>query len=130
MVLIICQKADKYPRLLEICQTTTASIDNATWICSNCPSNLSNGKLTVCSKANKMGFPVKPQCLNLALLEERLISMHIPFMQLSTCSNVVNVPADINSTVGTLPRPINESQTIPVRSKYHYQFQNERPKGV
>ena len=56
-------------------------------------------------KANKMGFPVKPQCLNLAPLKERLISSRIPFIQirelprggqLSIHGNVVNSPADVN----------------------------------
>ena len=53
-----------------------------------------------------MGFPVKPECLNLTPFEERLISPRIPFMeihelprggQLSIHGNVVNVPADVNS---------------------------------
>ena len=57
-----------------------------------------------------MGFPVKPQGLNLTPLEERSISPRIPFMQihelprggqLSVHGNVVNVPADVNSTVST-----------------------------
>ena len=56
--------------------------------------------------------------------------------QLSIHGNVVNVPADVNSTVSVLPRPINESQTIPIKLKrrlgykHHYQFQNVRPKKV
>ena len=141
--------ANKYPKcckkLLEACITSTTIIDNTKWICSTCHSNLSDGKLPVCSKANKMGFPVKPQCLNLTPLEERLISPRIPFMQirelprggqLSIHGNVVNVPADVNSTVSTLPRSINESQTIPVKLnrrlsyKHHYQFQDVRPRKV
>ena len=53
--------------------------------------------------------------------------------QLSIHGNVVNVPADVNST---LPRSIDESQTIPtqlkrrLRYKHHYQFQNVRPRKV
>ena len=92
-----------------------------------------------------MGSYPSPQCLNLTPLEERLISLCIPFMQirelprgrqLSIHSNVVNVPADVNSTVSTLPRSINESQTIPIKLKgrlsykHHYQFQNVRPRKV
>ena len=45
------------------------------------------------------------------LLEERFISSYIPFMQIR---NVANVPADVSSTVTALPRPIHESQTIPI----------------
>ena len=62
-------EANKYPKcsetLLKACIPTTTSIDNTKRICSTCHSNLSNGKLHDWSKANKMGFPVKPQSLNL-----------------------------------------------------------------
>ena len=43
---------------------------------------------------------------------------------------------DVNSTVHSLPRPISESQTIPIKLKrclsykHHYQFQNVRPMKV
>ena len=52
-----------------------------------------------------MGFPVKPQCLNLTPIEERLIYPRIPLMQirelprcrqLSIHGNDVNVLADVN----------------------------------
>ena len=141
--------ANKYTKctknLLDACITGKTSVDKTEWVCSTCHSNLSDGKLPVCSKANKMGFPVKPECLNLTCLEERLISPRIPFMQirelprggqLSIHGNVVNVPADVNSIVNTLPRPINESQTIPIKlkrklsDKHHYLFQNVRPRKV
>ncbi len=111
-----------------------------------CHSNLKAGKLPTCAQANKMTFPEKPDVLkDLTPLEERLISPRIPFIQvrelprggqLSIHGNVVNVPADVNSTVSILPRPINESQTIPIKLKrclgykHHYQFQNVRPSKV
>ena len=141
--------ANKYTKstkhLLYVCITGRTSVDNMEWICSTCNSNLSDGKLPVCSKANKMTFPVKPECLNLTSLEQRSISPRIPFMQirelprggqLSIHGNVVNVPADVNSVVNTLPRPINESQTIPIKLKrilsykHHFQFQRVRPRKV
>ena len=56
--------------------------------------------------------------------------------QLSIHGNVVQVPADVNSTASTLLRSTNESQTIPVKLKrrlsykHHYQFQNVRPRKV
>jgi len=37
--------------------------------------------------------------------------------QLSIQGNVVNIRADVNSVVNTLPKPINESQTIPKKLK-------------
>ena len=62
-------EANKYTKcsktLLKACITTSTSIDNTKWICSTCHSNLSDGKLPDCSEANKMGFLVKPLCLNL-----------------------------------------------------------------
>ena len=88
------------------------------WICGTCYLNLKSGKLPSCAKANKMTFSEKPNVLkDLTPLEERLISPRIPFMQvrelssgdqLSIHGNVVNVPADVNSTVSVLPRPINK----------------------
>ena len=127
------------------CVTGLRSVDATEWICTTCDSNLRKGKLPSCSKANKMSFPKKPELLDLTPLEERLISPRIPFMQirelprggqLSIHGNIVNVPSDVNSTVHCLPRPINESQTIPIKLKrrlsykHHYQFQNVRPKKV
>ena len=56
--------------------------------------------------------------------------------QLSIHGNVVNVPADVNSTVRTLSMSVNESQTIPIKLKqrlsykHHHQFQNVRPRKV
>ena len=132
--------------ILNLCLTGVKSIGNTEWICGTCHSNLKAGKLPSCAKANKMIFPEKPDVLkDLTPLEERLISPRIPFMQvrelpsggqLSIHGNVVNVPADVNSTVSVLPRPINESQTIPIKLKrrlgykHHYQFQNVRPSKV
>ena len=100
---------------------------------------MTEGKLPQCSKVNGMSFPNEPSVLDLTPLEERLILPQIPFMQtcelprggqLSIHGNVVNVSSDVNSTVHTLPRLINESQTIPKKPKrrlshkHHYQFQN------
>ena len=93
-----------------------------------------------------MTFPEKPDVLkDLTPLEERLILPRIPFIQvrelptggqLSILGNVVNVPAHVNSTVSVLPRPVNDTQTIPIKLKWrlgykhHYQFQNIRPTKV
>ena len=48
----------------------------------------------------------------------QIISCELPRGgQISIHSNVVNVPADVNSVVNTLPKAINESQTIPIKLK-------------
>ncbi len=131
--------------ILNLYLTGVKSVDDTEWICTTCHSNLT-GKMPSCAKANKMTFPVIPELSkNLTPLEERLISPRIPFMQvrelpsggqLSIHGNVVNVPADVNTIVSVLPRPINESQTIPIKLKrrlgykHHYQLQNVRPAKV
>ena len=46
------------------------------------------------------------------------------------------MPSDVNSTVHCLPRPLSESQIIPIKLKrrlgykHHHQFKNVRPKKV
>lgn len=140
---------DKYdlcsPNMIKLCITSVKSVENSEWICKSCHSSLLAGKLPVFSKANGMGFPEKPDILNLSALEERMVSPRIPFMQLrelprggqlSIHGNVVNVPADVNSTVNSLPRPLNDLQTIPIKLKrrliykHHYMLENVRPLNV
>ena len=73
-----------------------------------------------------MSFPEKPDVLNLTSLEERLVAPRIPFMQirelprggqLSIHGNVVNVPADVTTTVNCLPKLLSEWGTINYCSK-------------
>ena len=83
--------------------------------------------------------------LNLTSLEERLVAPRICFMQLrelprgrqlKICGAVVNIPANVNSTVSSLPRASDDSYTVAVRLKrrlaykHHYQFEVVRPKKV
>ena len=84
------------------------------------------GKTPKLSVINGMGFPNKPPELNLSNLEERLISLRIPFMQIralnsggqfSLKGSVVNVPANIEPTIRALPRMQNEAEIIPVKLK-------------
>ena len=71
--------------LVKSCLTGFKSVNATEWICITCDSNLKKGKLPSCSKANKMGFPDKPDILNLTSLEERLISPQIPHRSGSYC---------------------------------------------
>ncbi|KAL9977890.1 hypothetical protein ACROYT_G015348 [Oculina patagonica] len=56
--------------------------------------------------------------------------------QLKICGAVVNVPANVNSTVSSLPRAFDDSYTVAVKLKrrlaykHHYQFEVVRPKKV
>ena len=53
--------------------------------------------------------------------------------QLSIHGNIVNVPPYVRSTVTTLSRPIDASQTLPIKLKqhlsykHHYQYENVQP---
>ena len=92
-----------------------------------------------------MKFIEKPAELNLNILEERLVSLRIPFMQIralnsggqfSLKGSVVNVPSDIEPTIHALPRLQNKSETIPVKLKRMKEFkhavttENVRPVSV
>ena len=80
MIINTVHQVHKNP--IDVCITGKASADNTEWVSSTCHSNLSEGKLPVCFKANKRNFPVKPECLNFTPLEERLKFLCIPFMQI------------------------------------------------
>ena len=84
--------------------TDFKSVSNEEWICHTCLSALRDSKIPKLSVANGMKWPDKPLELNLHQLEERLIALRIPFMQIrelprggqySLKGNVINVPVDI-----------------------------------
>ena len=56
--------------------------------------------------------------------------------QVNLKGNIVNVPADVNSTIKALPRMINENETIMLKLKrklsykHHVAFENIRPNKV
>ena len=131
--------------LLQICITGYTSVDNREWICNTCLFNIRQGKIPKLSLMNGMKFPQRPPELNLNNLEERLIALRIPFMQIRTLNSggqfslkgaVVNVPAEIEPTIRALPRLPNESETIPVKLKRMKEFkhavatENVRPFAV
>ena len=62
--------------------TEVTSVGNEEWICHTCLSAFRDSKLPKLSVANGMKWPVKPPELNLHQLEERLIALRIPFMQI------------------------------------------------
>ncbi|KAJ8049090.1 ATP-dependent DNA helicase pfh1 [Holothuria leucospilota] len=121
------------------------SKENDPWICRTCHLYVTSGKTPPLGRDNNMTLLEVPDELNLHSLEERLVSLRTPFMQirelprgrqLSLKGNVVNVPADVSTTVKTLPRRIDETQTIPVKFKrklsfkHSVQSQNVRPSKV
>ena len=112
--------------LLKKCLTGYTSVANREWICNTCLFHIKQGRIPKLSFINGMKFPQKPPELNLSNLEERLISLRIPFMQIRTLNSggqfslkgsVVNVPAEIEPTIRALPRTQNKSETMPVKLK-------------
>ena len=106
--------------------TDFASVGNEEWICHTCLSALRESKPPKLSVANGMKWPDKPPELNLHQLEERLIALRIPFMQIrelprggqySLKGNVINVPVDIQPTINCLPRPMDENFTVAIQLK-------------
>ena len=80
-----------------------------------------------CSIANGNSFPAIPdELIDLYPLEFRLVSPRLPFMQirqaprgkqLKLTGNIVNVPANVNLTVKTLPRSLNNEGTVEDKAK-------------
>ena len=106
--------------------TDFTSVGNEEWICHTCLSALRESKPPKLSVANGMKWPDKPPELNLHQLEERLIALRIPFMQIrelprggqySLKGNVINVPVDIQPTINCLPRPMDENFTVAIQLK-------------
>ena len=106
--------------------TIFISVNNKEWICHTCLSALRDSKIPKLSVTNGMKWPIKPPELNLHQLEERLIALRIPFMQIrelprggqySLKGNVINVPVDIQPTINCLPRPMDENFTVAIQLK-------------
>ncbi|XP_062569080.1 uncharacterized protein LOC134231172 [Saccostrea cucullata] len=125
--------------------TSTVSVENMEWICNTCSSSIRENKIPKLSVLNGMMWPLKPMELDLFPLEERLVSLRIPFMQIrelprggqySVRGNIVNVPVDIQPTVNSLPRKLDENVTVPVKLKKKLSYQkcdyheNVRPTKV
>ena len=62
--------------------TSITSVDDEEWICHTCLTSLKEGRIPKLSVANGMTWPEKPLELMLHPLEERLVALRIPFMQL------------------------------------------------
>lgn len=127
------------------CFTNQKSVDDTEWICHTCNASNKQHKIPRLSIANKMGFPERPKELELYPLEERLVSLRIPFMQirqlprggqLSIKGNVVNVPIDIQPTIHSLSRTLDKYGTISVKLKKKLSYkscdfsENVRPMAV
>ena len=113
-------------RIRELYCTKFTSVNDEEWVCHTCLNSLKDSKMPRLSVANGMNWPNKPPELNLHQLEERLIALRIPFMQIrelprggqySLKGNVINVPVDIQPTINCLPRPMDENFTVAIQLK-------------
>ncbi|GFT15586.1 ATP-dependent DNA helicase [Trichonephila clavipes] len=85
------------------------------------------GNVPPLAVSNGFKYPYQPACLAaLNDLEERFVSLCIPFMQIKECSydrqlgikgTIVNVPITLNQTVSTLLKNINDTATVHVKLK-------------
>ena len=121
------------------------SLGNAEWVCKTCDSHLVKNKIPPCAVVNGLAFPRKPKFFDLSELECRLLAPRIAFQklmqaprgkQLKIYGNIVNVPADVASTVSILPRLPSEAGTIKINLKRKLQYTryalsfNVRPQKV
>jgi len=109
------------------------TIDNVEWVCKTCHSHLVKNKIPPCAVVNGLVFPQKPSFCDLNELECRLLAPSIAFQklmqaprgkQLKIHGNIVNVPADVASTVSMLPRLPSEGSTIKVTLKRKLQYKS------
>ena len=121
----------KHQILLETCLTDFKSVNDKEWLCMSCKRQIYEGQIPKLSEANKVGFPKRPLELDINGLEEFLAAPLSAFMKirslpvcgLTTCGqklmvgNVVHVPNNVATTVRTLPRTLDEMDTIAVNIK-------------
>ncbi|XP_064645914.1 uncharacterized protein LOC135499178 [Lineus longissimus] len=127
------------------CFTRKLSVDSCEWLCNTCHNALKQKKIPKLAFINGFQFPRKPPELQLHPLEERLISLRIPFMtiyqlprgnQLQLQGAVVNVPVDIAPVIRSLPRTLDMAETIPISLKKRLVYkknqykENVRPMAV
>ena len=119
------------------------------YVCTTCINHIGQGKIPPTSAANRVGFhhiPPKPELTGLTNLEARLVSARIPFMWIKMkpgssgmkCikGTMTCVPADVTTTVESLPRNVNEVDVVHVELKKNvdhktvYAKENIRPAVV
>ncbi|KAJ8017378.1 hypothetical protein HOLleu_45264 [Holothuria leucospilota] len=128
---------------LQWCITNILSFDNEKYLCTTCIRNLKQGDKPLLATSNNLSFGnIPPALVDLYPLEERLVAARIPFMQIRALpcgdqlklkGSVVNVPANVSTTISVLPRTLNEAEIITLRLKrklefsHDYLFDNVRP---
>ena len=121
----------KHQPLLEECLTQYKSINEKQWLCLSCKREIYDGLVPKLSQMNKVGFPERPPELDLNRLEEFFVAPLSAFMtirSLPVCGlvsagqklligNVVHVANNVGTTVSSLPRMLDDMDTVAVRIK-------------
>ena len=122
------------------------SIDGREWMCKTCDRSLLGGSLPLQAKANGLQLnEVPPELCGLNALEQRLISLRVPFMKMvalpsgkqrSIHGPAVNVPLKVDTICDVLPRLPSQSELVPLKLKRkvayqgHYMYDFVRPQKV
>ena len=126
-------KKNKTNTIFQLCRTNYKSIDNKEYICNTCKKYIYKNKIPVISVKNGCIFPPKPKELDLFNLEERFISPVMAFMlihqlfpggQLSLYGSICHLPIQIGKVIETLPRTLDQYETISVKLKRRLCYKN------
>ncbi|GIY86284.1 ATP-dependent DNA helicase [Caerostris darwini] len=114
--------------------------------CKTCSDHIRKRNVPNLAASYGFRYPEQPYCLSeLNDLEERLVALRIPFMQIRELGrdrqygikgSVTNIPNDLHKSVDCLPRKINDSATIYVKLKKrlyfksHFMYQCVNPNRV
>ena len=126
--------------------TSFATFQSKNWICRTCNLALRKKKIPCQASINGLQLPdIPPELQDLTPLEERVISLRIPFMKLvalpagqQKCihGSAINVPTSLEPITSVLPRIPENCQVVPLKLKKklsyagHYQHNYIRPQKV
>ncbi|KAE8748981.1 hypothetical protein FOCC_FOCC004148 [Frankliniella occidentalis] len=109
--------------------------------CVACSKEITKGRIPKLALCNGLDFPVvDPTILKLNRVEERLLApRHVfqtlwtvkgPSGQYKTKGGIVNVPVEVDNSVHSLPRPINDSSMIHVRIARKMEYVKDYMSGM
>ena len=111
-----------------------SSAQNKQWICLTCHRHIKQRKTPPQSKANGLELVVIPEPLqNLHPLEQRLLSLRIPFMKMVSVPKgkqkaihcpAVNIPASLQPVCDLLPRLPQTAHLIPLKLKRKLEYKH------
>ena len=113
--------------------TKKTSVQDIEWLCKMCERYLKKSKVPPCAVKNGMTFPPKPPFWDLNELECRLLAPRLAFQkimqaprgkQFKITGNVVNVVADVTTSISLLPRLPTQTAAIKVNLKRKLQYKS------